>query len=257
MRVDLLMFIFAHRCSVFVWANPCQWEQNVAFEKMTCLSCNANEVIPCGACRFENKVGNPGAGLQVQGLQGISVSAPWSSLLPPSSQPLGFRFAMDVQAAEISLFGSPVNSTLIVEFVDSDDADVDQGYVSVFHVLGQIPGPYGKDWRTVTAEVTDLNSSQLPKGWQGSGEFHPETHQPQLPANRTFASVLAGADEVRLTTFVPGMVYHVDIVYNLRMDNVVWTFDVPCNGDADLGVRIAGISALTSASVAYLLWAML
>merc|ERR1712110_1065974 len=108
--------------------------------------------------------------------------------------------------------------------------------MGVFQVLADIPGTQGGDWRTVTAVVADRQSPQLPMGWTGSGAFHPKTQKPQLPANRTFASVLAGADEVRFTTYVPGMAYSVDIVYRLRIDNVSWTFDVPC--DVDFGVRM-------------------
>lgn len=256
------MLVIAYGSSVIAGATPCHLTRNVPFESLTCLSCNDGEVVPCGGCQIQKNDEDPGVSLYVSGSQGIRVSVPWPSLLPPSaehssmppSDVLGFSLSMDVKVDEVSLRGNPVNSTLIVEFADNADTGVDQGYSSVFQVLAEIPGSVGGDWRTVTAVVEDPESPQLPSGWSGSGAFHPKTTKPQLAANRTFASVLLGANDVRFTTYVPGMVYSTDIVYRLRIDNVSWTFDAACDGGSvDSGARMANIGALAWVFVASLI----
>jgi len=203
----------------------------ISFEKndlgsFTCGTCHRGETIPCGACSIESNSGNPGAGLKSLAMQGLTLATPWASLSPSASTLHGFNLTLDLMVKMVSFRGKPVNASLIVEFVDQDDTSVDQGYTSVYHDLGEIAS--GMHWRSVTAGVADINSTTMPNGWQGSGVFHPTLHTPLLPKNRTFASVLANADVLRITTFVPGMYYSTDLLFDVSFDNFVWNLGLAC-----------------------------
>ena len=79
----------------------------------------------------------------------------------------------------------------------------------------------------------DPTQTDLPQGWGGSGDEDPNTFEPILPADRTFADVLAGVDEVVFTTFVPGFFYGFTN-FDLQVDNVsVRSVPAGCN-EADL-----------------------
>ena len=58
----------------------------------------------------------------------------------------------------------------------------------------------------------------LPAGWDGYGA-EDSTGMPYLPSDRTFASVLAGVDEVAFTTYVPGMVFGYTY-FDVAVDNI-------------------------------------
>jgi len=53
-------------------------------------------------------------------------------------------------------------------------------------------------------DIADPSSAALPAGY---GDEDPVTFDPILPADRTFASVLQGVDEIHFTTFVPGFCF--------------------------------------------------
>jgi hypothetical protein len=63
----------------------------------------------------------------------------------------------------------------------------------------------------------------LPAGWGGTGAEDPNTFEPTLPPDRTFASVLAGVDEIVFTTFKPGFFY-IDEYFDVSVDNIAVTF---------------------------------
>jgi len=207
---------------------PCsELSGRISFEKNDMFNGVVELTDTYGACSVESNSGNPGAGLKCLAMQGLTLATPWAALagLPPS--PLhGFNITMDLMVKTVSLRGKPVNASLILEFVDQDDTSVDQGYTSVYHDLGEIAS--GMHWRSVTAGVADINSTTMPNGWQGSGVFHPTLHTPLLPKNRTFASVLANADVLRITTFVPGMYYSTDLLFDVSFDNFVWNLGLAC-----------------------------
>ncbi|HYE62276.1 MAG TPA: hypothetical protein VD997_09785 [Phycisphaerales bacterium] len=131
----------------------------------------------------------------------------------------------------------PANFDLTLEFVDYG-GDVP---VSVYSTGPALP-PRG-EWRTYTWTIADTNSATLPAGWGGTGDEDPVTYEPRLPANRTFASVLASVDEVRVTTMKPGWFYIANF-WQAGFDNVRFTVNggggPQCgpqdfNGDGDSG----------------------
>jgi hypothetical protein len=67
--------------------------------------------------------------------------------------------------------------------------------------------------------IDNPSSATLPAGWGGYGAEDPVTFEPELPADRTFASVLASVDEIRFTTYVPGYFYGFTN-FDLRFDNI-------------------------------------
>ncbi len=65
----------------------------------------------------------------------------------------------------------------------------------------------------------DPRSVALPEGWKGTGANDPGTSEPILPAGVTFADVLEGVTEVRLTTYEPGWFY-IPADFNIGLDNI-------------------------------------
>ncbi|MEZ6242637.1 MAG: GC-type dockerin domain-anchored protein [Phycisphaerales bacterium] len=142
--------------------------------------------------------------------------------------------SVDVKVNYIQFFGSPADRDLIVEIRDYDNVSTGYPYCSVWVNLGILPGaPSESGWTTYSATF-DPNSSELPAGWGGYGDEDPNTFEPILPADRTFSDVLAGADQVLFTTYVPGFFYGFTN-FNIQVDNIrIQTTDAGgCNG-ADL-----------------------
>lgn len=127
-------------------------------------------------------------------------------------------FGVDVKAESITFFGTEVERHVVVELVDNNPPGSNYPYTSVWYDLGTISAAQGT-WQKLGVSV-DPTSSTIPAGWGGYGDEDPITFEPILPANRTFASVLASVDEVRFTTFVPGFFYGFTN-FDLRYDNVV------------------------------------
>jgi hypothetical protein len=109
---------------------------------------------------------------------------------------------------------------LLIELVDyNEDPNSFYPYVSVFLDLGEIRGGVdirSPQWRNfaVTIDPTQLT---LPTGWGGTGD-EDANGNPQLPPDRTFASVLANVEEIRWTTYVPG-VFYAFTNFDLQVDN--------------------------------------
>jgi hypothetical protein len=126
---------------------------------------------------------------------------------------------VDVRVEDISFFGNQVPRNLIVELVDFNDPGDPYPYTSVWFNLGEISVDQTSDWTRLSVVIDDPSSLTLPTGWGGTGSEDPVTFEPVLPADRTFASVLANVEEIRFTTFEPGFFYGFTN-YQLRFDNV-------------------------------------
>jgi len=113
------------------------------------------------------------------------------------------ELGLDVKTNALSFFGSDVTRQLAVELRDYDGAPDGMPYVSVWYVLGTLDAAK-TGWETLSVKITDTTAAALPTGWGGYGAEDPVTYEPILPAGRTFASVLAGVDEIAFTTLVPG-----------------------------------------------------
>lgn len=142
--------------------------------------------------------------------------------------------SVDVNAEFIQFFGQDVSRDLIIQFRDYDNAG-DYPYVSVWTNVGTIFG--GMGWQTFSATIADPTATDLPTGWFGTGD-EDQFGKPFLPANRSFADVLASVDEIMFTTFVPGFFYGFTN-FDVSVDNISIRA-VPTPGAAAL-LGVAGL----------------
>ena len=127
---------------------------------------------------------------------------------------------VDLKVEEIDFFGTPATRPWVLEIRDYDDVPAGQLWVSVWYLFEWVGAE--DDWRTFTVTITDTTSSELPAGWGGTGSELPPDYEPSLPPDRTFASVLAGADEIAFTTYQPGWGFGFTD-FDVRFDNVRFT----------------------------------
>jgi MYXO-CTERM domain-containing protein len=144
---------------------------------------------------------------------------------------------IDTYTTQLDFLGLSTPREFIVEFRDYDNPPQFYPYVSVWASLGVLnqdnPG-----WHTWTATIEDTGVADLPTGWGGTGAEDPVTFEPTLPDDRTFASVLAGVDEIAFTTFVPGYFFS-NSMYDVAIDNIGLT-QVPAPAGAAL-LAVAGL----------------
>jgi Ca2+-binding RTX toxin-like protein len=131
---------------------------------------------------------------------------------------------------------------VVVELIDFDDPAPGYPWTSVYFNVGFLPAR-DSGWRTFVADVVDVNSTELPAGWGGTGAEDPVTYMPTLPAHRTWTDVLAGVDEIRITSLVPGYFYSLDFLHSINVDNLsIGAIPQSCNGlDATVYVDDDGI----------------
>ena len=196
--------------------------------------------------------GNPGANLGplVTNVFGIDIrnstnanflgnySQFWQSNGGGPTSPL--RLAIDTKTNSISFFGSEVSRNLIIELRDYTNPPPNYPYVSVWYNLGTISAAQ-PGWRTFSIDIANPNSTTLPAGWGGTGD-EDQFANPRLPANRTFASVLASVDEISFTTFQPGFVYGFTN-FNVQVDNPTLVV-VPGPGVGGLIAGVVGVAAV-------------
>lgn len=137
------------------------------------------------------------------------------------------QLSVDVKVESIFYaFGAgEVPRNLVVELMDYNPDGSDYPWTSVWYNLGEISS-FLPGWRTLGVTIADPTATALPTGWGGYGAEDPTTFEPILPADRTFASVLASVDEIRFTTYEPGYFYGFTN-FDVRFDNVVVASPVP------------------------------
>ena len=180
--------------------------------------------------------GNPGAHLHWQNFVdnfGMSLRTDSNAAFLGDLSRYGqVEMGVDVLVNFIQFFGSPVAREWVLELRDYDNVSTGFPYVSVWYNLGTLPASAEDEWVSFSVQF-DPTQTDLPQGWGGSGDEDPNTFEPILPADRTFADVLAGVDEVVFTTFVPGFFYGFTN-FDLQVDNVsVRSVPAGCN-EADL-----------------------
>jgi hypothetical protein len=130
-----------------------------------------------------------------------------------------FELSIDIQVNSINFFGQEVSRDLVVELRDYTNSN---GYpwTSVYYNLGILQAASeGQDgWMTYSVIIEDPSAAALPAGWGGYGDETP-LGDPILPADRTFASVLASVDEISFTTFVPGFFFGFTN-FDIQVDNI-------------------------------------
>ncbi|AXA92065.1 PEP-CTERM sorting domain-containing protein [Massilia sp. YMA4] len=153
----------------------------------------------------------------------------------------GVTFGIDVSTQSIRYFNQEVTRNLVLELRDYDNASNGLPYTSVWYNLGTLdaskPG-----WQHLSVTIGDTSATGLPSGWGGYGA-EDASGMPYLPADRTFASVLASVDEIAFTTYVPGQMYGFTD-YDIAIDNIsVSPVPEPAQGGM-LAAGLAGIAVL-------------
>lgn len=118
------------------------------------------------------------------------------SFLPPGKDPLPF----------------------VLEFRDYKNPPAPYPYVSVQTQLAILTEEAVPTWKTLRVFINDTQAKSLPKGWIGYGAEDAQA-RPILPKGRTFANVIANADEILLTTQKAGE-YHPALFADINIDNV-------------------------------------
>jgi hypothetical protein len=114
---------------------------------------------------------------------------------------------------------------VVIEIRDLDNpyVDPDTGYSwpwsSVWIVTGSLQGR-DEGWKTFEAVIPDITSDEMPDGWRGYGGPEDQYYRPQLPPDRTFADVIAGADEIWITSLNLDYFYQLTFVHDLNIDNI-------------------------------------
>ena len=173
--------------------------------------------------------GNPGAHAQtIHNNFGIEWSTQTNSaFIGDFSHYASVTISIDVKAEQIAFFGSPVSRNLILDMRSFSLAQGGYPWASAWYNLGTMQG--GMPWTTFSVTFNP-NSPVLPAGWGGSGAEDPDTFEPILPPNLTFAQVLANVEELSFTTYEPGFFYGFTD-FNIRIDNIrIETTPIPAPG---------------------------
>lgn len=129
-----------------------------------------------------------------------------ASFLGDYTQTPSVVIGIDVYTYFLNFFGQDVSRDFIVDLRDYDDPEPGYPWTSVWYNLGTLTAS-DPGWHTRSVTIADTSATALPAGWGGYGAEDPNTFEPILPAGRTFASVLAGVDEIAFTTLVPGFFF--------------------------------------------------
>ena len=149
------------------------------------------------------------------------------------------EFSIDIKINSIrSSFGSgEVPRDFGLALTDFDSV---QPPVGVFFPLGTLDATVNNQWTTYSIVLQNPLAADLPAGWIGFGDEDPDTFEPILPADRTFASVLQNVDQMSFTTFVPGFFFGFTN-FDIQVDNpTIRTVPAPA---ATLPLAIAAIAA--------------
>lgn len=172
-----------------------------------------------GATVIDESLGNAAPALHTRFEDfGITFrNQPKPSVLAALKRPGSVALALDVNTYAIVYFVQNVTRDLVVELRDHDNPPAGYPYAAVWARIGTLdakkPG-----WRHMGVTIADTRSTELPAGWGGYGA-EDEFANPMLPPGRTFADVVAGADEVAFTTLVPGYAYGFT-TFDVAVDNM-------------------------------------
>lgn len=123
---------------------------------------------------------------------------------------------LDVSTQSINFRGDEVTRDLVVELRDYDNKPANLPYTSVWYNLGTLSSA-NQGWQHLSVTISDTAATLLPNGWGGYGAE--DGTGPILPGDRTFASVLAGVDEILFTTMKPGYFFEYTN-FDVAVDNI-------------------------------------
>lgn len=174
---------------------------------------------PGGFSQIEPTGGNPGAHAHTVfnnfGIEWTTQSN--SAFIGDLTQYSSVTLSIDVKVESISFFGAPASRNLILDARSFSLGQNGYPWSSVWFNLGSMPGT-GQDWTTYSVTF-DPNSTALPQGWGGYGAEDPDTFEPILPENLTFADVMGNVEELAFSTYEPGFFYGFTD-FDIRVDNI-------------------------------------
>lgn len=148
--------------------------------------------------------------------------------------------SVDVKVDKIGSF-LPVSRPFMLELRDYDSAQGGYPWTSVFYLFDWISEDNNSDYRTYSVTISDPDSTDLPAGWGGYGDYDPDTFETRLPPNMTFADVLAGVDEMVFSTLLPDY-FFTDDDFDVTLDNItISTVPAPA---AAMVLGLAGVGAM-------------
>ena len=174
---------------------------------------------PGGATSVEASGGNSGANMRtVFNDFGITFRNSDPGFVFDYTQPASLTIGIDTLVHDIRFFGSPVPRPWLVELRDFDNPPGGFPWVSVWFKFADISAAQHGSWTRFEVTIDDTSATALPPGWGGYGA-EDGLGNPMLPPGRTFASVLAGVDQVAFTTLEPGFFFGFTD-FDVRIDNV-------------------------------------
>ncbi len=196
-----------------------------------------------GNFTFETAGGNPGGNARCDlstffpSLRTGGMGQPTNSdFVGDYSSVAQVTFGMDVKVDSLTDFiGNQIQRPLGIALVDHD-IQGPSGPSGVFFELAALSSTNQANWTALSVTINDTTSLTIPGGWIGFGDEDP-SFAPILPAGATFASVLAGVDEVRITGAVPGFFFN-NAFYDMRIDNVSVTKTGSCFGTSYCGANV-------------------
>lgn len=186
-----------------------------------------------GNAVFESTGGNPGGAarhitdLFFNELRTGAVGEPANpAFLGDYSSYTDVTFSVDVKTNMLDDFiGNPIARPVGVMLIDRDIQGPD-GASGVWFELGTLGVNFTPDWTNLSVTIADPTSTTLPAGWVGFGDEDPGTFEPILPAGASFATVLAGVDEFRITGAAPGF-FFTNAYWDVQVDNIAVTVPEP------------------------------
>lgn len=145
------------------------------------------------------------------------------------TQVVGFSFGVDTKVNDISFFGTPAPRPWLVEFRDFDAGPSGNQFASVWFKFADISAATHGEWTRFTVNVFTEDYGSLPEGWRGAGAEDPVTFEPMLPEGITFADVIAGYDEIAITTLEPGFFFGFTD-HDVVVDNITLATDTQIAG---------------------------
>ena len=128
-------------------------------------------------------------------------------------------FGFDIRVDSVQNFnGMEIGRPFGIMLIDRD-LQGPSGASGVFFETPVLAAAVQDDWTTYSVTIDDPTVDELPSGWIGFGDEDPVTFEPMLPSGASFATVLAGVDEFRLTGAVPGFFFN-NAFFDVRIDNV-------------------------------------
>jgi len=126
--------------------------------------------------------------------------------------------SFDLDINQIGFAGLGIHRPMVLELRNYDLGDPGYSWASAYYLFDWYSADSFNGFTNLSVTI-DTTLTNLPAGWGGDGAFDPNTFEPVLPDGVTFADVLAGVDEIAITTLLPGFFFTNDD-YDMTLDNI-------------------------------------